>query len=659
MPSTKKVTTKPKKTPTKKNSNKKDVDIAVPAVILGDSATISVPAPEDFASKMSSGKVAISSENTDDFRSLSPKRSPLRRNDVDPPSPVPSDDDETPDPLENHVTSAKKSTTDVVGGSTVISKTPVASSRVPSVSIASSKSLSKAETKKPETTDVSSTTSSKVSPKTETSRVSSKTETSKVPPKTETSKVSPKTETPKVSSKAETSKVSSKTETSKVPPKAEPSKVSPKTEVSQLIIVSTGTPSKAETQTKQDMKKILEEAESEDCDDNRDDDHDGNGDGNCDEDRDEDCSCDDTSDDESDCGCEEKGDETSEDSDDEEDINIESLLDSLFFDIRKKIINNDKNYVKYVEALTPLGQTVYIDLNDRGTIMINEGQDVILKNGQINSIDHSMKNGVLKCVDNICSGVAIVCEDGICVVKQKGIENPKEATYVYSKKADGPEHMTPYPIILFKELKANPNAYIDNVNKATSHLRDTEYKRCLDTMDKTGTNLENLVKAYGTYSTKQRKIYKTKLGIEIEGLQKPLIGIQALSKYFNHLNFDQKKASASLKRSIKKLEEIFHEYETYPVSNDGERKSFLNVIYNLEKRNELTIGLINLCSCYTKLFEESSDYLCILEDTRNNDLLETITGLNQMINTWGNKIVGDIQIIEKRFSDLDKVFLRS
>ena len=224
------------------------------------------------------------------------------------------------------------------------------------------------------------------------------------------------------------------------------------------------------------------------------------------------------------------------------------------------VADNSVGKSDYILAVNKRGQYVLVSLDGKdkkieGDIIHTE----IIKGGS--SIPYSAKKGAFECANGVC-GVAYDSQDELNIVTRDEFSmEPRSDTLVY--KGDNVVSIgnnVPIPVISYNDIVHDPVGVLKNSYEITDRLHKNEYEHCKEGMVETSTEFKSLESALKSYM-----LLEVALGKE-------------------------------LAMSMSQLRSFASQYERDPPVDDKERENYNLVKFNLRKRSDLFITLINCCS---------------------------------------------------------------
>ena len=245
---------------------------------------------------------------------------------------------------------------------------------------------------------------------------------------------------------------------------------------------------------------------------------------------------------------------------------IDQMLEEEGYQITAKVLvqGDAGNEARYLEVTDKDGHKAFVELDTGGYVAI-EPDDFTLVEGALETvIPYSTKRGALECAGSSC-GVAFVCQNGICTIERIGVELPHEKTFVYSNKVTERtgqlgDQAVPYPIIRLSELRENPSEVLATIDEVTRRIRNSAYQKCMDDIQQTQEAIEELSDAF-------KKFSKT-----------------------------EQNAADRLLRTMKKLEELNEYYSDNPPQNDESLAQHRLILQGLQRRHQMAVDLLYLCS---------------------------------------------------------------
>jgi len=241
--------------------------------------------------------------------------------------------------------------------------------------------------------------------------------------------------------------------------------------------------------------------------------------------------------------------------------NIDDLLISNgYVPVKMIVVDNAVGKSDYILAVNKRGQYVLVSLDGKdkkieGDIIHTE----IIKGGS--SIPYSAKKGAFECANGVC-GVAYDSDNELNIVTRDEFSmEPRSDTLIY--KGDNVASIgnnVPIPVISYNDIVHDPVGVLKNSYEITDRLHKNEYEHCKEGMVETSTEFKSLESALKSYM-----LLEVALGKE-------------------------------LAMSMSQLRSFASQYERDPPVDEKERENYNLVKFNLRKRSDLFITLINCCS---------------------------------------------------------------
>lgn len=164
---------------------------------------------------------------------------------------------------------------------------------------------------------------------------------------------------------------------------------------------------------------------------------------------------------------------------------VEKALEERGFDpIEHVVVENPEGMVTaYIQALTPSGHLVYVDLDSKGDTA-PKNPLVYQNTSRGISVPASTRNGLNSLSETSgCAGVAIICENGLCTMTRDNSGAPREETLTLVRPVT-PEAVIPegsfkaYPIVPFSQVMTDSKTVNSNAAKASNVLAQEAQGRC-------------------------------------------------------------------------------------------------------------------------------------------------------------------------------------
>ncbi len=255
--------------------------------------------------------------------------------------------------------------------------------------------------------------------------------------------------------------------------------------------------------------------------------------------------------------------------------NIEKILLRYGYDITAKVlIDRPKGReALYVEAINDLGDKLYIELDNDGSLAVDKRKDHIFyeadwKN-KTGPIAESLLISSYRNIDNGTSGIAIRCDSDLYIIKSSDNPIEYEKTYFRSNRSDAlipiksPDdtlcNYSLYPIIRLSDLQEFPDLVKENTHRTAENLRKLSYIHEKRDLLLLRARLDTLIKSYDEFLEAE--------DIASDNLNKSLTELNKLRNYYAE-NDEDLRSSPEL----------------------ADRKKA--VIDNIEKRHQLGSNLI-------------------------------------------------------------------
>ncbi len=236
--------------------------------------------------------------------------------------------------------------------------------------------------------------------------------------------------------------------------------------------------------------------------------------------------------------------------------NIEKILSRYSYEITAKVlIDRPKGReALYVEAINDLGDKLYIELDNDGSLSVDKRKDHIFyeadwKNKTDDSdspIPQSLLISSYRNIDNGTSGIAIRCDSGLYIIKSNdtSLDNPiqYEKTYFRSNRSDAlipiKSHdntlcnYSLYPIIRLSDLQEFPDLVKENTHRTAENLRKLSYIHEKRDLLLLRSRLDTLIKSYDEFLEAE--------DIASDNLNKSLTELNKLRNYYVENDADER-----------------------------------------------------------------------------------------------------------------------
>jgi len=241
------------------------------------------------------------------------------------------------------------------------------------------------------------------------------------------------------------------------------------------------------------------------------------------------------------------------------------LKDRGYNIITKFLINeNDNLSARFLECINDLGQKTFIDLDISASITANSDDPILIVDGIEDRLPHSLKNGMFECSGLEVSGIVIIYDKNIIVlIRDEDGHGPYEFKFIINNTDTNiypdiiDEYMV-YPIVKLSEIQENAQLVTENIDEVTKRLQNTIYENCKSGIKMTlaaTKKLENSILEF--------------IDVEIH-------------------------CSNELAQSIHTLKDILEKYKHAPNTEENQIR-YQKLLFNLRKRHEYALELINLC----------------------------------------------------------------
>ena len=269
---------------------------------------------------------------------------------------------------------------------------------------------------------------------------------------------------------------------------------------------------------------------------------------------------------------------------------IDSYLRSQRYQPMNNLTVHDEGESSYIQALDPLGNKVYVKLDD-GEYTASSSNDLRLsKTTSLSHIPYSSKQAAVDISNPEVSGVALVCKDGVCILESGG----NESNYKFETSATittGPtetiiedDKLSLIPVIKLSEIRANALAVLQNTENVSCRILNSLYISCMDDME-----LFSL--AYADLT-------------------------DAGEKYFQQ----HEELMAMLSVTTSQYREYAQGYLDNPPATSAEQLKYETLLYNLYRRSEMMDDIV-----------KSSRVMAGLA-SNVRDITRTVNDLNKYVN---------------------------
>lgn len=221
---------------------------------------------------------------------------------------------------------------------------------------------------------------------------------------------------------------------------------------------------------------------------------------------------------------------------------------------------------RYLKAINERGQTVFVELDTDGFVSVQPEDLTMIVSKRASKIPVSVKTGAMECAGSDVCGVAFECNGEVCTLTR---EDPSMAPselvlHSVSKSTERSvvEEGTPiaYPLVRLSEIITDNSQVVQNVDAATSRIRNASYNACVEDMRKTNEICD-----------------------EMKAKFKVLVGTIDV-------------AFQKLGTSIKELECYRVDYDNIPPQNDEQKEKYHKLAFNLRRRHDMMVDLLRICS---------------------------------------------------------------
>ncbi len=235
------------------------------------------------------------------------------------------------------------------------------------------------------------------------------------------------------------------------------------------------------------------------------------------------------------------------------------LISNGYTPVKTIVVDNAIGKSDFILAVNKRGQYVLVSLNGKGKGL--EGEIVhteIINNSS--SIPYSSKRGAFECANGVC-GVAYDGEKELNIVTRDEFSmEPMSDTLVYKgENVASIGNNIPIPVISYNDIVHEPIAVLKNSYEITNRLHRHEYENCKAGMVEVSTEFKELESTLQSYML-----------LEIA-------------------------SARALAKSTVELGNYAGQYERDPPEDEKEKENYKMVKYNLRKRSDLFITLINCC----------------------------------------------------------------
>jgi prefoldin subunit 5 len=186
---------------------------------------------------------------------------------------------------------------------------------------------------------------------------------------------------------------------------------------------------------------------------------------------------------------------------------VEQELYKAGFYPEDKIITTDEDgerHVRYIKTATKMGQTVLVELDTKGYVVVDPKDHSVLESKTVNVVPYSLKVGTQQCMGNDVSGVAFICKEGICTIVRNDTGQPEEKNYTFIEKVADKAVLVDgspiaYPIVKLSEIRANCALVLKSIDDSTRRIRNASYKAVSEDLAKTEQAIKSLDKNFETF----------------------------------------------------------------------------------------------------------------------------------------------------------------
>ena len=249
---------------------------------------------------------------------------------------------------------------------------------------------------------------------------------------------------------------------------------------------------------------------------------------------------------------------------------IEQQLASRGYISKDKVIIRDANgqiSSRYIKAVNDRGQTVLVDLDTDGNVVIFQSdldrKNILIESKNGSNIPYSAMIGSYECAGMDVCGVAFECDGEVCTLTRTEAAEPKMVVLTTAEKIITRQGLfgdTPisYPIVRLSEILVDPIRVGDAIDKATRRIRAAAYEIALDELCMTEKALVEMNLSFQRLVNEQKRIYKV------------------------------------LYRTLEEVEQLRDRHLKSGLKCDADREKYRKVIYNLHRRHEMLVDLLRV-----------------------------------------------------------------
>jgi hypothetical protein len=162
----------------------------------------------------------------------------------------------------------------------------------------------------------------------------------------------------------------------------------------------------------------------------------------------------------------------------DEGLDIDAVLSEHKYTIVTKYAMGEN--AEYIKAISPLGDIVYILIDQKGTLALNDGEIVSVKNIEGSKIMHSEREKAATCTSLATCGTMMECADELCtIVRTDDAQTTQKFFSVsesYAEKKITPEgSAVSFPLVKLSEIRLNGKLTATRIANATHRIYDSSY----------------------------------------------------------------------------------------------------------------------------------------------------------------------------------------
>jgi hypothetical protein len=266
-----------------------------------------------------------------------------------------------------------------------------------------------------------------------------------------------------------------------------------------------------------------------------------------------------------------------------------------------------------MKVLTDLGDTAYVQLDSPGNV-VYEGKDrTMIVSQNVSVVPEAKQIGTYQCAtigSGVC-GIAYDCEGEVCTLT-KSIDSPDQPIRTVLTTASKPSETrltlagspVAYPVVRYSDTISNPSVTKRSIILSTSSIRNATYQECIENWNE----------------------YK-KATMEMTA---------ASDDFMRTYTMAMNQIAADLKR----LGNYRAEYIRNPPVTVVEKEKFDAVVFNINNRNQLLIGLFGICQVVRGSTDAIKEQTSALQQSTKN-LKEMYQDLGKVVKGYASPLMTD------------------